>query len=107
MSRFQRTVEWFICKRCGTEVHGDGYTNHCTECFTSLHVDINPGDRASNCQGLMSVKDIVLEHGDWIILHHCDKCGFERKNKVQSGDNHGKLIALKKKLVEQSIHGVQ
>lgn len=70
-----------------------------------MHVDINPGDRAATCQGLMSVKDIILEGGDWILLHRCDTCGFERKNKVQSGDNRDKLIALKKHLVDQSIHG--
>ena len=70
-----------------------------------MHVDINPGDRASHCHGLMSVKDVFLDHGHWILLHKCDICGFERPNRVQPSDNLTKLAQLKEQLVNQSIHG--
>lgn len=98
--KFQKVTEFFVCKKCGIEVEGDGYTNHCTECFTSMHVDINPGDRASTCCGLMFVKDIILNHGAWVLVHKCEKCGYIRNNKVQSEDNQEKLAELKKKLNE-------
>ena len=55
----------FICQHCGKEVLPltDGsYRNHCPFCLYSLHVDITPGDRA--------------------CIHRCQKCGFERNNKI-------------------------
>jgi len=27
--KFQRNKEDFICEKCGLEVEGNGYTNHC------------------------------------------------------------------------------
>ena len=50
---FERNVEDFVCTVCGQQVEGNGYTNHCPKCLSSLHVDINPGDRASSCYGVM------------------------------------------------------
>ncbi|GIW69886.1 MAG: hypothetical protein KatS3mg101_0633 [Patescibacteria group bacterium] len=50
---FQKKKENFICKNCGYFVIGNGYTNHCPRCLYSEHVDINPGDRANTCEGLM------------------------------------------------------
>jgi hypothetical protein len=40
---FQRHAEDFACEHCGHLEEGDGYTNHCTHCLWSRHVDINPG----------------------------------------------------------------
>ncbi|MFA6992594.1 MAG: RNHCP domain-containing protein, partial [Candidatus Gracilibacteria bacterium] len=39
--RFSRTIEDFVCEKCGAKVKGDGYTNHCPKCLWSKHVDIN------------------------------------------------------------------
>ena len=50
---FQRCPEDFECGNCGHEIEGNGYTNHCTACLWSKHVDVNPGDRAADCHGLM------------------------------------------------------
>lgn len=36
---FTRVIEDFICENCGTEVKGNGYTNHCPKCLWSKHVD--------------------------------------------------------------------
>lgn len=63
-----------------------------------MHVDINPGDRAATCGGLMVVKDVLLDHGSWVLAHHCERCGYERNNRVQDNDNMEKLALLKKQL---------
>ena len=51
--KFQRTIEDFTCEQCNFAVKGNGYTNHCPKCLWSKHVDVNPGDRAATCGGLM------------------------------------------------------
>ncbi|MBS1518811.1 MAG: RNHCP domain-containing protein [Bacteroidetes bacterium] len=95
MSRkFQKTTEDFICGNCGFKVTGDGYTNHCPECLFSMHVDINPGDRAAECGGLMKPVDLKVTSGSYIIRHKCLKCGHEKSNKSGKGDNYQMLIEL-------------
>ena len=85
--QFQRTIENFTCERCGANVIGNGYTNHCPNCFTSKHVDNYPGDRAALCKGLMCVTHVELEQGEWVVTHTCEVCGIKRRNKVQPEDN--------------------
>lgn len=94
MKNFAKKVEDFVCENCGTVVKGDGYTNHCPRCLYSKHVDINPGDRACSCGGLMKPIEILQKNGNFIILHKCEKCGFERKNKVNDNDNYQKIIEI-------------
>ena len=55
MKRFNMINEDFICENCGAKVSKSDYTarDHCPLCLYSKHVDINPGDRANNCKGLM------------------------------------------------------
>ena len=65
---FIRKTEDFVCENCGQEVKGNGYTNHCPRCLYSKHVDINPGDRASDCGGLMKPVAVELRHGERIII---------------------------------------
>ena len=76
----------FICQNCGKEVLPltDGsYRNHCPFCLYSLHVDIIPGDRASDCGGIMKpIKIIYNSKKGYQIVHQCQKCGFERNNKI-------------------------
>lgn len=47
----------FTCKVCGRQVvpegAGSSHRNHCPNCLSSLHVDIEPGDRESDCGGIM------------------------------------------------------
>ena len=49
--------ESFTCKNCGRLVvpagAGSDHRNHCPNCLCSLHVDIEPGDRESDCGGIM------------------------------------------------------
>jgi len=94
MKKFTRTIENFICGNCGENVKGNGYTNHCPECLWCRHVDINPGDRAEKCGGMMEPINVEIIGGESIVNHHCLKCGFERKNKVDIKDNNDIVIEL-------------
>lgn len=92
--RFQRKIEDFNCENCGEEVVGDGYTNHCSACLWSKHVDINPGDRASLCEGLMQPVSIKTEKDEHIITHRCEKCGYEKRNRSTEGDNFDEILKI-------------
>jgi predicted Zn-ribbon and HTH transcriptional regulator len=99
--KFQRKVEDFLCENCGFEVVGNGYTNHCPKCLWSKHVDINPGDRAAKCGGLMKPISIEQVGGlkggsniGSVILHKCVKCGYERKNKVCKEDDFEAVLRV-------------
>lgn len=84
--KFQRRIENFHCEQCAVFVEGNGYRNHCPQCLYSKHVDVNPGDRAAECGGLMKPIRVELDHGKHVLLHQCVQCGFERRNKVQDDD---------------------
>ena len=91
---FKRTIENFICEQFSQHVIGNGYTNHCPNCLYSKHVDINPGDREAVCGGLMKPVRVEMKGQNWLLLQHCQRCGFERKNKVESEDNREALFKL-------------
>jgi rubrerythrin len=92
--KFQRTKEDFTCEQCGFFVRGSGYTNHCPQCLWSKHVDVNPGDRQATCHGLMQPMSVEIKNGEYVILHRCITCGFERKNKAAKGDNFDAILKL-------------
>ena len=52
---FTEIDEEFICDNCGRRVPKLGYScrNHCPYCLYSKHVDVNPGDRAEECHGVL------------------------------------------------------
>ena len=83
--RFTKNDSGFICENCGYEVKPLGYTsrNHCPKCLCSKHVDVMPGDRASNCGGVM---DPIRVEPDpkkgYVIIHKCDRCGAVVRNKA-------------------------
>lgn len=93
---FQRTIEDFTCEHCGAKVSGNGYTNHCPHCLYSKHVDVNPGDREEQCGGLMTPVRVEMKGQEYILLQKCEKCGFERKNKVSPTDDFDAILALSK-----------
>lgn len=95
---FQKNKEDFTCERCGHEVIGDGYTNHCTECLWSKHVDVNPGDRAATCGGLMEPIEVLKEPDSYILLHKCTICDYVKKNKLAHNDNMEAVITLAEKI---------
>ena len=76
--RFTKNDSGFVCSHCGREVAPLGYTsrNHCPFCLWSLHVDVNPGDRANPCRGLMEpVRAEPDPRRGFIIIHRCTVCG--------------------------------
>lgn len=93
---FQKKVEDFICEKCGEKVKGDGYTNHCPKCLWSKHVDVNPGDRASTCQGMMRPVRVEVESGQYMLTYRCEKCSFVRRKKAEPEDNFDEIIKISK-----------
>ena len=80
--RFTKNDSGFICAACGREVEPLRYTsrNHCPHCLASLHLDINPGDRAADCGGIMdAVKAEPDPKKGYIIISKCVKCGEIRR----------------------------
>lgn len=93
--KFQRRIEDFACEHCGALVKGDGYTNHCPKCLWSKHVDVNPGDRAATCGGMMEPVSVEGSSGSqYRICHRCIICGHEKINDANSGDSADALVAL-------------
>lgn len=86
-ARFTRRTEDFTCVECGAVVVGDGYTNHCPRCLWSCHVDVYPGDRASDCGGSMRPVGIDQRGGEWRVVHVCTRCGHRKANRLSEGDD--------------------
>ena len=89
----------FTCRVCGWPVGpqaaGTQHRNHCPNCLSSLHVDIEPGDRASDCGGLMEPVAVwVRKSGEWAIIHRCRRCGALSSNRVAADDNPMKLMSI-------------
>lgn len=94
---FIRKQEDFVCEHCGANVVGNGYTNHCPNCLWSKHVDIEPGDRGSDCGGMMQPISIEGATGKgYRIRHKCEKCGHEKMNYANDMDSSDALVALAK-----------
>lgn len=100
--RFTKNDDGFVCVHCGKEVRPLSYSsrNHCPFCLWSRHLDINPGDRASECQGEM---EPIFAEPDakkgYVITHRCVKCGAIRRNRAATEakdqpDDVKKIIAL-------------
>jgi DNA-directed RNA polymerase subunit RPC12/RpoP len=76
----------FACIHCQAAVRpltNGSYRNHCPACLWSVHVDLRPGDRASNCGGAM--RPVGLAHSGrkgWQIMHRCTRCGALGRNLV-------------------------
>ncbi|MCR5399284.1 MAG: RNHCP domain-containing protein [Lachnospiraceae bacterium] len=91
--------EVFTCKVCGKEIHPEGassdHRNHCPNCLSSLHLDVIPGDRSSDCGGVMEPIAVwVRGDGEWAIIHRCKKCGALSSNRVAADDNPLKLMSI-------------
>ena len=91
--------ENFICKVCGTTVLQEGvgskHRNHCPKCLSSIHLDIEPGDRASKCGGVMEPIGVwVRKNGEWAIIHRCRLCGILSSNRIAADDNPTLLMSI-------------
>ena len=99
MKRFNMIDETFECEHCHKQVEKLEYTarDHCPYCLYSKHVDINPGDRANKCLGLLKPIDIEKFKDTYKIIYKCEKCGKLHKNIMASDDSFDKIIELTKK----------
>ena len=89
----------FRCLHCSRPVPsnapGTGHRNHCPYCLWSLHLDVDPGDRASDCFGQMEPVAIwVKRNGEWALLHRCQRCGEISANRVAGDDSQLALVSL-------------
>src|SRR5690606_41655712 len=56
-------------------------------CLHSLHVDVNPGDRASDCGGVLEPVGVESSgKKGWVIVHRCRACGEVRRNRAALDD---------------------
>lgn len=81
----------FICVVCKSEIKAlsnGSYRNHCPICLHSLHVDLyKPGDRLSDCHGIMEpIRLVYHSKKGQQLIHRCKTCGKESVNKVAIDD---------------------
>ena len=100
--RFVKNDDGFVCAVCKKTVLplGSSSRDHCPFCLCSLHLDVMPGDRASNCGGVMEPlrADPDPKKG-FVITYRCRKCGQIHRCKAAYGadvqnDDINLLIAL-------------
>lgn len=91
---FIKNKENFVCEKCGAEIIGDGFTNHCPKCLWSKHVDINPGDRKADCRGMMKPIKFEKEKDEYVFTHRCLICNYEKRNKISAADDFDKAISI-------------
>ena len=98
MKRFNMIDEEFICEHCGKEVKKLEYSarDHCPYCLYSKHVDINPGDRANTCKGLLKPIGIEKFKDTYKIIYKCEKCKMEHKNIMAVDDNYDVILEISK-----------
>ncbi len=92
-------TEAFTCRHCGRlvtpENAGTQHRNHCPYCLYSLHLDNTPGDRASECAGLMEPIAVwVRTGGEWALVHRCKTCGVLHANRIAADDHAISLAGL-------------
>jgi ribosome biogenesis GTPase len=97
--RHSACTESFTCQVCGSLVIPEGagsrHRNHCPKCLSSIHVDIEPGDRASMCKGVMEPISVwVRKGGEWAIIHRCRICGELSSNRIAADDNPLLLMSI-------------
>ena len=76
--RFRKNDAGFTCAVCGHEVQPLKYSSrdHCPKCLSSIHIDIQPGDRANSCRGILKpVQTLPDAKKGFIIIYKCEKCG--------------------------------
>jgi RNHCP domain len=94
------TDEVFKCRHCrrfiGPLPYGGHHRNHCPFCLYSRHVDgRQTGDRSSDCGARMEpVGYFQRPNGEYVLVHRCLGCDFERFNRIAADDNFDLLLSL-------------
>lgn len=79
-----------VCTGGGTD-----HRNHCPNCLHSVHLDVEPGDRAADCGGLMEPIAVwVRKGGEWALIHRCRVCGALSSNRIAADDHDALLVSL-------------
>lgn len=88
--------EQFICEHCHRQVTKLNYSarDHCPYCLYSKHVDINPGDRANHCLGLLKPIDVEKFKNTYKIIYECETCHMQHKNIMAMDDDLNEIIKL-------------
>ena len=100
MKNFEKNDNEFICRVCEKLVPTLKYSSrdHCTKCLCSIHIDINPGDRANTCLGTLVPVDIeISSKKGYIIKYKCAKCGLEHNNKSAEDDSFKTILKVMNK----------
>jgi hypothetical protein len=89
----------FRCVHCGLDVPasapGTAHRNHCPVCLWSRHVDVEPGDRASDCHASMEPIAITVRgDGEWVLIHRCAGCDELKSNRIAGDDSPLLLLRL-------------
>ena len=96
----QSEDEVFQCKHCRCFVcppsSGGRHRNHCPFCLYSRHVDDRKsGDRMSTCGSVMEpIGHFQRPNGEYVIVHTCLGCGFERFNRIAADDDFELVLSL-------------
>ena len=96
MKKFRELDEEFICENCHKKVQPLEYSSrdHCPHCLYSKHVDINPGDRANSCKGLLKPIGIEKYRDTFKIIYQCEKCKIIHKNIMAKDDDLSEIIRI-------------
>ena len=100
MKTFEKNDNGFICRVCGKSVPALKYTSRdqCNKCLCSIHIDVNPGDRANTCLGTLVPVDVEISNKKgYIIKYKCDKCGKEHNNKSATDDSFKTILTVMNK----------
>jgi hypothetical protein len=96
----QSSDEVFKCRHCRRFVcplpSGGHHRNHCPFCLYSRHVDDRQsGDRMSTCGASMEpIGYFQRPNEEYVIIHRCCGCDFERFNRVAADDDFELVLSL-------------
>ena len=98
MKKFSKNDNEFICENCSKSVSKLNYTSrdHCPYCLYSKHVDINPGDRLNDCNGLLKPIEVEKFKDTYKIVYQCEKCHQIHKNIIANDDNFDEILNIMK-----------
>lgn len=87
----------FKCAHCKrfvviNEIMGTANRNHCNMCLWSKHVDVEKGDRRSQCNAGMEPIGLTFKHegmnrvGEIMLIHSCTQCSRISINRIARDD---------------------
>jgi len=94
---FTKNDTGFTCINCEFSVVplGSSSRDHCSRCLHGLHVDINPGDRANDCRGVLEPVQIIPDARHGFVIHFkCKKCGAKVNNKSAGDDSFEEILRI-------------